>query len=138
MTVFYLDTSVAVRILFHHSPAAASWFDATTGAPEHLLVSSRLLRTEMTRALRRAGVEVQRRDEVLEYLGTLPVDHAVLQEAEAIVPAVKTLDAIHLASALRSGIEGLVLVTHDRAMERVAAEIGMRTLDPVTDDPGLA
>lgn len=138
MTAYYLDTSVAMRILFHHSPAAAAWFDDINMADENLLISSRLLRTEITRALRRTGSALETRDEVLDYLATLPVDHAVLQEAEAIIPHIKTLDAIHLASALRSGLEDLVIVTHDRTMARVAAALGLSVHDPVTDDPARA
>lgn len=136
VTVFYLDTSVALRILFHHSPAAAEWFDTTTSDPNQPIVSSRILRTEMTRALRRTGQPVERRSELLDFVGTLPVDHALLQEAEALVPHVKTLDAMHLAAALRSGMDGIVIATHDRNMTAVAAELGFNTVDPVTDDPG--
>lgn len=135
MTAYYVDTSVALRILFHQSPAAAAWFDDVSGTDGDLLVSSRLLRTEMTRALRRTRTPLETRDDVLDYLATLPVDHAVLQQAEAIIPHVKILDAIHLASALRSGLEDLMVVTHDRTVSRVAAELGLRVLDPVTDDP---
>jgi hypothetical protein len=58
---------------------------------------------------------VQRRDDVLDYLGFLPVSDAVLAEAEAIVPHIKTLDAIHLASVVRSGLAATI-VTHDATM----------------------
>ncbi len=136
MTGYYLDTSVALRILFHHSQAAAEWFDGITTNPNEFIVSSRILRTEMTRALRRTSQPLERRSEVLDYVGTLPVDHAVLQEAEALVPHVKTLDAIHLASALRSGLEDAVIATHDRNMINVAGQLGFSVHDPVTDDPG--
>lgn len=135
MTQYYLDSSVGLRILLGHSPAAARWFDATAGSAEDGVVSSRLLRTEMTRALRRVGEPIERRSVVLDHLDTLPIDHAVLQEAEAIVPHVKTLDALHLASALRSGIDDIVICTHDRAMASVARQLGLDSHDPVTDDP---
>ncbi len=88
-------------------------------------MSSRILRTEITRVLRReGGLPVVDRDHVLDFVDTIPLDHAVLQEAEAIIPHVRTLDAIHLASALRSGLEDLVIVTHDATMKSVAAAIG--------------
>ncbi|SLM95465.1 hypothetical protein FM103_00970 [Corynebacterium xerosis] len=135
VTSYYLDSSVALRILFHHSAAAARWFDDATGSEKHMVLSSRLLRTEVTRALRRTGQALTLRETLLDHLAVLPLDHAVLLEAEAIGPHVKTLDAIHLASALRSGIDDLVVVTHDDAMGRVARELGLRILDPVTDDP---
>ena len=125
----YVDTSVAVHVLLG-SPDARTWFDAATAGLEPV-ISSRLLRTELTRVLRREGLPVSRRDDVLDHLSTVPLDHAVLQEAEAIVPRIRTLDAIHLASALRTGLEDLVVVTHDVTMRSVALELGLRTLDPV-------
>lgn len=136
MTSFYLDTSVAVRILLGHSTSAAAWFDQATGNPDDSVLSSRLLRTELTRVLRREGLPVQLRDEILDYLATVGVDHAVLQEAEAIIPHIRTLHAIHLASALRSGIPDLTIVTHDRVMKSVAEQIGFPVLDPVDVSAG--
>lgn len=133
MTAYYLDTSVAVRILFGHSPSAAAWFDHVTGDRDTLILSSRLLRTELTRVLRREGLPVQRRAEILDHLDTVGVDHAVLQEAEAIVPHIRTLDAIHLASALRSGSSELTIVTHDRVMKSVAEQVGLPVFDPVDE-----
>lgn len=135
MTVYYLDSSVGLRILLGHSPAAARWFDAITASPDADIVSSRLLRTEVTRALRRLDVPLERRAAVLDHIGTIPLDHAVLQDAEAIVPHIKTLDALHLASALRSGVEDIVICTHDQTMQKVARMVGLDVHDPVTDDP---
>lgn len=56
-------------------------------------VSSRILRTEITRVLRREGLPATDRDQTLHYLDTIPLDHAVLQEAEAIIPHISSLDA---------------------------------------------
>lgn len=83
---YYLDSSVGIRIILGHSRSAAAWFDLATGGAESMVVSSRLLRTEVTRVLRREGLPVSRRDQLLDYMGTIPLDHAVLTEAEAIVP----------------------------------------------------
>lgn len=127
----YLDSSVAVRLVFGHSRSAARWFDDVTGSDDDRVVSSRLLRTELTRVLRREGLPVADRDQILDYIDTIPLDHAVLLEAEAIVPHIRSLDAIHLASALRAGLDELVVVTHDATMKSVAAAIGLRVMDPV-------
>jgi predicted nucleic acid-binding protein len=96
-----------------HSTSAARWFDSTTGRDDDRVVSSRILRTEITHVLRRENLPVTDRDQILDYVDTIPLDHAVLQEVEAVIPHIRTLDAIHLASALRSGLEDLVIVTHD-------------------------
>lgn len=129
---FYLDTSVAVRILLRQSDAAAKWFDEVNDDDENVVFSSRLLRTELTRVLRREQLPIARRDEVLDYLSTVPLDDGILAEAEAIVPHVKTLDAIHVASLIRSGLDAVV-VTHDANMRAVAGVIGYPVLDPVQD-----
>lgn len=103
-----------------------------------VLMSSRLLRTEITRVLRRVGQPLSLRDRITDHLSLLPLENAVLLEAEAIIPAVQTLDAIHLASALRSGAEEVEVVTHDRTMAAVAKMLGLPVSDPVTDNPGMA
>ncbi|MDO3648937.1 type II toxin-antitoxin system VapC family toxin [Nocardia mangyaensis] len=131
MRAYYLDTSVAIRIMLGHSVDAARWFDETTADRESRIVSSRLLRTEITRVLRREGLPVLDRSQIIDYIDVIPVDHAVLNEAEAIISRVETLDAIHLASALRSGLEDLTVVTHDKTMATVAGHLGFAVYDPV-------
>lgn len=131
VTYHYLDSSVAVRIMFGHSASAAQWFDSTTGRDDDRVVSSRILRTEITRVLRRESLPVTGRDQILDYIDTIPLDHAVLQQAEAIIPHIRTLDAIHLASALRSGLDDLVITTHDETMKSVAVTLGFGIADPV-------
>ena len=112
MTAYYLDSSVAVRILLGHSPEAAAWFDATTGSEDDHILASRLLRTELTRVLRREGLPVADRAQVLDYL-----------------------DTVHLASAIRTGLDDLTVVTHDRALATAATQIGFRVHDPVATHP---
>lgn len=130
MTVYYLDTSVAAQVLLGHSPDAAAWMDAVNADPASSMISSRLLRTELTRMLRREQLPVRMRDELLDHLGTVPLTGAVLAEAEAIVPHLKTLDAIHLASVISTGLDAVV-ATHDTVMRKVAETVGYPTVDPV-------
>jgi predicted nucleic acid-binding protein len=132
MTSYYLDTSVALRALLGHSPSAAEWIDRVSSDAEHELVSSRLLRTELTRVLRREQLPVTLRDEVLDVLALVPVTEGVLAAAEAIEPHVKTLDAIHLGSVIASGIDATI-VTHDAAMRAAAERLGYPWHDPVTE-----
>ncbi len=86
---------------------------------------------EITRVLRREGLPVSNRDQIIDYAHLAPVDHAILNEAEAIILQIKTLDAIHLASALRYGLDELVIVTHDKNMAHVAEQLGFPVHDPV-------
>jgi len=130
LTAYYLDTSVALRALLGHSPSAAEWLDTISRDEQTTLVSSRLLRTELTRVLRREGLPVSLRDHILDVMTIVPLTDGVLAEAEAIVPHVKTLDAIHLASAIYSGLD-LTIVTHDDRMKVVAEILGYPVIDPV-------
>ncbi|PFG21190.1 PIN domain-containing protein [Serinibacter salmoneus] len=132
MTLYYLDTSVALRALLGHSASAAAWIDAVTASEQHQLVSSRLLRTELTRVLRREGLAVSHRDELLDVLALVPITDGVLAAAEAIEPHVKTLDSIHLGSVIAAGLDATV-VTHDANLRTAALALGYPVLDPVTD-----
>lgn len=132
MTAFYLDTSVALRALLGHSPSAAAWIDEVTGGSEHRLVSSRILRTELTRVLRREQLPVSRRDALLDVLSLVPITDGVLAAAEAIEPHVKTLDAIHLGSVIAAGLDATI-VTHDAGMIAAARAMGYPTHDPVSE-----
>ncbi|MDR1387096.1 MAG: PIN domain-containing protein [Propionibacteriaceae bacterium] len=132
MTTFYLDTSVVLWALLGHSPSAAAWIDQVTAQGEHLVVSSRILRTELTRVLRREGLPVSRRDEVLDVLSLAPITEGVLAAAEAIQPHVKTLDAIHLGSVIAMGLDATI-VSHDTAMLAAATSLGYPTHDPVAE-----
>lgn len=128
MTTFYVDTSIAGRAMLRHSPRAVSWFEDAAENDE--LLSSRLLKTELTRLARRERIPFSVRDEVLDFIDLIPMDHAVLTEAEAILAHVRTLDAIHLGAAMRAGSEDLVIVTHDLRMLDVAQQMGFTTFDP--------
>lgn len=130
MTAFYLDSSVALHAVLHHSRSAIAWLDTTVASADDLLLSSRLLRTELTRVLRREQVEPSRGERVLDYVTGVPLTEHVLTTAEALEPHVKTLDAIHLASAIATGLRPTI-VTHDAGMTRVAHELGYPTYDPV-------
>jgi predicted nucleic acid-binding protein len=131
MTAFYLDTSIAVAVLLGDTDAE-EWIDAITADPTHALVSSRLLQTELTRVLRREGRPPVERDLILGHVDTVPLSDAILTAAEAITEHVKTLDAIHLASALALG-SSVVVASHDATMLRLAALFGLRTIDPLGD-----
>ena len=130
MRRFLLDASVELRVVLGHSPDAAIWIDAVNDDPDQGIIASRLLKTEITRVLRREGLPVSRRDQLLDYVQLIPISDAVLAQAEAIVPHIKSLDAIHLASLIHTGIDATV-ATHDATMARVAELLGYPVIDPV-------
>ncbi|MDQ6525025.1 PIN domain-containing protein [Nocardioides sp. LHD-245] len=133
VTRYDLDTSIAVHALLG-TPAAEKWFDTVTADPGDLVVSSRILRSEPTRVLGREGIAVLERDAVLDHVATVLLTEGILTGAEAIADHVKTLDAVHLASAIACGAD-TVVVTHDQSLRAVAAGLGFRVHDPLLDEP---
>lgn len=128
--IWYLDSSVALRILLGHSARAIAWFDERAAAQDRF-VSSRLLQLEMTRVFRREGLDVRDVDGFVAELALLRVDDDLLADAAAIRPHVKSLDALHLASAQRIGTGEVTILTHDAAMARTADMLGFAVFDPV-------
>ena len=128
---WYLDTSVALRILLGHSQTAIDWFDsvASQGAT---FISSRLLELEMKRVLRRESIDTGSADAFLAEFALLSVDDHLVAEAAAIRPHIKSLDALHLASAQRLGPPHVTVVTHDANLALVADALGFEVFDPVT------
>ena len=106
--IVYLDTSVVLRVLFGQAKPLQMW-----GRWERAY-SSAMMGVEARRAIDRLRLEsvldddgVVQAHEALKImerrLGTLRVTQAALQRAALpMATAVKTLDAIHLASALNS------------------------------------
>ncbi|MGB4779174.1 type II toxin-antitoxin system VapC family toxin [Microbacterium sp.] len=128
--LWYLDSSVALRILLAHSEGAVTWYDERAEAGD-AFVSSRLLHLETVRVLRRESVDTTLADDFVSELSLLSVDDRLIAEAAAIRPHVKSLDALHLASALRLGAGAVTIVTHDANMTRVADDLGFDVFDPV-------
>lgn len=93
-------------------------------------VSSRLLRTEAVRVLRRDGRPPSDADPLLSRVGLFDISRETQTVAESIERHVKTLDALHLATALLVG-EPVTVASHDVTMLAVAEHLGLNTVDPV-------
>ncbi|MFT4298282.1 MAG: PIN domain-containing protein [Aeromicrobium sp.] len=127
----YIDSSVALRILWGQSSEAVEWF-LRARADGWNIVSSQLLELEVIRAARRENTDL---DDARRWLGELPLldlDRQLVREASDIEPHVKSLDALHLAAALRVGVDDVVIISHDTALKRVASLLGFDVHDPVT------
>ena len=137
MEVIYLDSSAALYAVLNVPQRSAlhSWM-ATSGA---LHVSSRLLRTEVVRVLRREDIPVSQAAPLLDRVGLLDITREIHRLAEDIRPHIRTLDALHLATAAsleRTLDTPLTIATHDRTMTSVAHQLSLRTVDPVTPGAG--
>lgn len=128
MGIVYLDSSVAVRAILDvpERLRLQRWLDE----PDTDFVSSRLLRTEVVRVLRRDGRPLSDAEPLLSRIGMFDITRETHAVAESIERHVRTLDALHLATALLIG-EMVTVATHDVTMTAVAEQLGLVTIDPV-------
>lgn len=130
MAGVYLDTSALGRVVLGE-PDGMAVGDAL-GAFD-VVISSRLLRIELHRLGMRADLA---RDEIEAWLAGMalvPMDDAILSLAEAVSPvSVATLDAIHLATAVRLAGDGHVesIMTFDHRLADGAREHGLDVAAP--------
>ncbi len=132
MPVVYLDSSVALRTIL--DVPERTRLQAWLATPGTTFVSSRLLRTEVVRVLRRDGRPPADADPLLQRVGILDITTQTHVVAESIDRHVKTLDALHLATAMLIG-EPATVASHDANMKAVAAHLGLGVLDPVETTP---
>lgn len=95
------------------------------------LAASALSRVELARTLRRLGVEAARGRQALLSLSLIPITDQVLGAASVLGPPVlRSLDAIHLASAALIGDDLDAFVSYDERLLGAAAEAGLPALAP--------
>ena len=137
---FYLDTSALVKLLVREEESDALRLVLAQRPTEHR-VASALVRTELRRTVRRLpGDLMPEAERILAGLALVPVDDALLDIAGVLGPAVlRSLDAVHLAAALRVAPLTAVL-TYDERMAASARSLGLPVWAPGTtatagDDP---
>jgi predicted nucleic acid-binding protein len=141
MALFYLDASALVKLI-REEPESAALSAFLTAAD---LLSCELVLTEVPRAIRRAVANdpepsldalIEQANDVLDTVATLAVDHAILAAAGALTePALRALDAIHVAAALAvSPVDAFV--TYDERQGAAARLAGLRTMAPAPPSAG--
>ena len=95
-------------------------------------MSSALARTEVLRALLLEGeIGVARGRAALARVDMVRVNDRVLNAAGALLPAdLRSLDAIHLATAQQLGRDLGQVVTYDERMIDAARQLGINTASP--------
>ena len=132
MTTLYVDSSALLKRVFveAESPAVALLLRQSHGSGA-LLTTSSLAWLEVWRALRRAGVAnvsslVPR---ALAGIAEYPLGESVLLRARGTSDdGLRTLDAIHLASAL--AVRADSMLTYDDRLAAAAAGEGIAVLAP--------
>ena len=128
MSVWYLDTSVALKLLIEEpeSPALAQTVDREQ--PD--LVAGWVLETELRRAAQRLpalGMDVV--SEFLAGVSLYEMPGSLFREA-GILPGetLRSVDALHLAVAVRIGVD--LVLTYDVRMADSARLLGLPVLSP--------
>jgi len=135
VVLFYADASALVKLV--RAEPESHLLRAFLGDAD--LVSCELVLTEIPRAIRRAvaddprlalDVLLDRGGELIDTLGLLPLDRAVLLAAGALAePALRALDAIHVVAAIDlAPLDGFV--SYDERQAAAARLAGLRTFSP--------
>lgn len=126
--IVYVETSAAAKLLKREPESAVvREFIAQLIDDEHLVVSGRILETELRRVAVRQGIDQNKASEVLELLDALEHDRSQFRQAGTIGGEhVRSLDALHLAAAMRVGADAML--TFDERLERACELVGLPVL----------
>ncbi len=135
MALFYADASALVKLI-RDEPESRALRAFIADAD---LVSCELVLAELPRAIRRAAAHdpklpldalVGRAHELVEAVALLPLDAGLLVAAGSLAePALRTLDAIHVAAAVDlSPLDAFL--SYDERQSAAARLAGLRTLSP--------
>ena len=126
----YIDSSALLKLVVREPETSALEADL---ANRDGLVASRLAVLECRRAARRASHArlLQRVDEVLDAIYLLDLTPAILDDAAtAGSPLLRSLDAIHLVTALSVGDDALEVITYDARLADAARASGLTVVQP--------
>lgn len=136
--LLYLDTSALMKLVVDEEETPALGEELAKWG-EGRFVTSALTKVELPRAVSRAVPPVMLDDrrravaELLESINIIPlVDGIAALAAELEPPMLRSLDAIHLASALfvRVGDRPTVVCGYDRRLQDAAVAHGLLGLSP--------
>lgn len=129
MPAVYLDSSAVVKLVVHEPETRAlrNWL-----AGQLRISSSALVRTEVLRVvLREEPGQLGRARDVLAAITLLAIDDDILDTAARLEPAsLRTLDAIHIATALRLASDLDAVVTYDHRMTDGLEQKGLVAVAP--------
>lgn len=129
--MIYLDSSALMKLVREEAETEAlrDWLGSQ---PEEPVATSELGRVELLRAAQRAGPEALTEAHILiGDVDLIPLDRGVQDLAcEMGDPPLRTLDALHLASAVILGDELTALVAYDDRLVAAARAVGLPTVAP--------
>lgn len=130
--IAYLDSSALVKLVVEEAESDALSDELARWPGE---ASSDIARVELRRVVHRMGAgssePMEKADRLLSTVDLIHITEAILDAAGALdPPGLRSLDAVHLASAYTLGDQLGVLVTYDKRMLRAAEEAGLPTSAP--------
>jgi predicted nucleic acid-binding protein len=130
LSALYLDSSAFVKLVVDETESTAVR-TFLAGRPARR-VSSALLRAESLRSIRHLGPDALATvREGLRRVDLIGIDDRILDAAGILEPQVlRTLDAIHLATAMAVGDDLEAIVTYDERMVEAARLMGLPTATP--------
>ena len=125
---WYADSSAILKLLIVEKESAA-----LTDFIDFTIKSSALTRVEVIRVLHKIAPEkIDRAQIILAGIDLTPLNPAILSMAENFAPSItlKSLDALHIATAifLDKSVEGVI--TYDKAMIKNAKELRIKVASP--------
>lgn len=126
--ILYLDASALVKLV-QLEPQSGALVGEVARWRTH--VTSVVGAVEVRRAARRSGADPARVDQVLERISLLELDDGIRALASAIEPPeLRTLDALHLASAMSLEDDLGAIACYDERLAGAAALEGIAVVTP--------
>jgi hypothetical protein len=125
----YLDSSALAKLVIREPESHAL---RTFLKRAQLMATSAISETELRRAVARVAPGAHdAAPRVLSVVAQMEVSREVLAAASRVEPAqLRTLDAIHLATALEIASELDTFITYDRKLSDAAVAAGLRVAQP--------
>jgi predicted nucleic acid-binding protein len=130
-SAWLVDSSVILRAVLDKSAAALNWF-AEQDSKNVTLTCSKMAEVEVWRTARRRGADFKEIGEQLDKLVAISITDEIAEDAMALTPSLSGADSIHVATAL---VVRVGVATHDAEMAIGAKALGLKVVDPITDDP---
>ncbi len=129
--MLYLDSSAIVKLVTPE-PETAALVEAVRS--DHEMVSSVLARVEVLRAVQRAGARrtvADRAESILLRMALVRLEEGIVTAASKLRPLeLRTLDAIHLATAVSLVPQLSGLITYDARLASAARAAGLTVQIP--------
>jgi uncharacterized protein len=126
--VWYLDTSAFLKLIVDEESSSAmrNWYTANDQ-----VWSSQLLYTEALRAAQRLQIDLQLVQEALDTVTLILPSAATYTSAGRLEPhRLRSLDALHLASAIEIGSDLDGIVVYDQRLADAARDTSIEVVSP--------